>query len=139
MSQIKGTPNPETDEARGQVIFFCEASGGAFDGLYKEERFNSGDLKAPARPIKFNDCMFSTNLPNEIDFVRKLAAKGTAPRIIECKNNEEWQTHYEARRLKRLGMYRTADEVDVDIQTEVNKKGEISPGTETVNTKTVIK
>jgi hypothetical protein len=134
MSQIKGTPPPASEETRGQVIFFCEAEKASLDGLYKEERFADGSMKTPSRSIQFNGCCFTTTDPDEIEFLRGKCKTMNSPNLVECKDQEEFETYLQARKLKRAGMYQKTDDVAVEINATFDNSNK-TIGKETVNAK----
>ena len=135
MSKILVTPSPETPEAQGQKIFFCESPGYAAYGLYNQENLNDGSLKTPARALQFTNCLFATTDPAEIKFLQS-----KAPKVVECKDMDEWHLLYNGGKLKRAALYNSADETNIEVRTSVvDNKGSISQETEKVDNKTVVK
>lgn len=102
-----------TEDAPERVVFFCEAKGGAFSGLVKEDRFNDGSIRVPEKPIRFKDYMYATDDPEEIAFLQKLSKNTIPPRIIECKTMREFEELAHGARLKMAGRYTSSDHLEV--------------------------
>lgn len=117
------------------VIFFSNSP--KFSIIYKKEkRYADGSVAEPAESIKFDENMYITSDPDEIEFFRNMIKKSqnsAVNGVIECKNMDELMNHRYEWIMKRRGLNTT--DIRHALEQTTNERDKVLKHSETVTIK----